>query len=150
VQKGKDYIGVGVGAIICNDQHQLLLCKRGSLARNERGCWECPGGSVEFGETMVAAVKREMQEELGVTIRIIKQLNAIDHLIPGDRQHWVTSGFIVQIIGSNEPKIMEPGKCDEIGWFALDNLPAPLSIATQHSIVSYQEFLKNSEKTHSY
>ncbi len=43
--QGKDYIGVGVGAMIFNDKGELLLAKRGQAAKNERGCWEIPGGS---------------------------------------------------------------------------------------------------------
>jgi 8-oxo-dGTP pyrophosphatase MutT (NUDIX family) len=53
MKRGIDYIGVGVGAIIVNRTGELFLAKRGPLAKNERGLWEFPGGSVEFGETLV-------------------------------------------------------------------------------------------------
>ncbi|HSX00201.1 MAG TPA: NUDIX domain-containing protein [Patescibacteria group bacterium] len=142
MKQGRDYVGVGVGAMIFNDRGELLLCKRGQAAKNERGCWECPGGGVEFGETMVSAVIREVQEELGIKIRIQHQLNAIDHLIPADGQHWVTTPFVSRII-SGKPSIMEPLKCDEIDWFPLDALPEPLSIATRLNLVDYQAYRKS-------
>ncbi len=141
MQRGKDYIGVGVGAMIFNEQRELLLCKRGREAKNERGCWECPGGGIEFGETMAAAVKREIKEELGVDITLAQQLRAVDHLIPAERQHWVTSPFVASLAPGQTPKIMEPHKCDEIGWFALDNLPAPLSLATQLNLADYRDYV---------
>ena len=47
--KGKDYIGVGVGAVIL-DQDQVLLLQR--LREPEAGYWGIQGGAVEFGETL--------------------------------------------------------------------------------------------------
>jgi len=37
------------------------------------------------------------------------------------------------------PKIMEPNKCDEIGWFKLDKLPEPLSTITKLDLKRYLE-----------
>lgn len=34
---------------------------------------------------------------------------------------------------------MEPEKCDEIGWFRLDNLPQPLSIITKIDLEYYHK-----------
>lgn len=141
MQKGKDYIGVGVGAMIFNDQGEILLARRAQAAKNECGCWECPGGGVEFGETMLQAVKREVREELDVEIKIEYQLRAIDHLIPAEGQHWVATPFVAKI-ASGVPKIIEPHKCDAIGWFSLGKLPKPLSIATQLNLVDYREYAK--------
>lgn len=142
MKQGKDYIGVGVGAMIFNDKNELLLCKRGWAAKNERGCWECPGGSIEFGETMAQAIMREVQEELGIDIQLQHQLHAVDHLIPSEGQHWVTTPFIATI-SRGKPTIKEPQKCDEIAWFTLDGLPKPLSIATQLNLLDYEAHLKS-------
>jgi ADP-ribose pyrophosphatase YjhB (NUDIX family) len=56
MKKGVDFIGVGVGAIILNDEGKVFLAKRGHKAKNERGTWEFPGGGVEFGEKLVDAI----------------------------------------------------------------------------------------------
>lgn len=141
--QGKDYIGVGVGAMIFNDQGQLLLTKRGQACKNERGCWEVPGGSIEFGETMAQAIVREVKEELGINVVVEHQLLAIDHLIPDEGQHWVTTPFLVRVKRGQTPKILEPEKCDVIGWFALDDLPSPLSITTKLNVEVYRHHLKN-------
>jgi len=137
MKKGIDYIGVSCGAMIFNDKGELFLSKRSQNCKNERGHWETPGGSVEFGETLEQAVGREMIEEYGAEIEIIEQLPAANHLIPAESQHWVATTFLARFRPDQEPKIMEPDKCDKIGWFALDKLPRPLSIITKADLKEY-------------
>lgn len=139
MKKGIDYIGVSVGAMIFNDKGQLFLSKRSQNCKNEKGCWETPGGSVEIGEKLEEAVKREMKEEYGVNIEILEQFPAADHLIPEENQHWVATTFVAKIKDGEVAKIMEPDKCDEIGWFDLDNLPEPLSIITKLDLEHYNK-----------
>lgn len=142
MKKGVDYIGVGVGAIIINDEGKVFLAKRGQRAKNERGKWEFPGGGVEFGETMADCIKREIYEEYGIVITLVDQLEALDHLIPEEKQHWVAVTFIAKI-AQGKPKIMEPEKCDEIGWFGLESLPQPMSIVSTASLDLLKKYLKN-------
>lgn len=73
--KGKDFIGVGSGAIIFNDEGKVFIAKRGKGARNEHGKWDFPGGSVEFGEKCEDAVKREIKEEYDFEIEVIEFLD---------------------------------------------------------------------------
>lgn len=140
--KGTDYIGVSAGAMIINDQGQIFLARRGPKAKNERGCWENPGGSVEFGEKLADAVKREVMEEYGCEIEVIKQFPAEDHLIPAEKQHWVATTFLAKFKPGSVPKIMEPQKCSAIGWFNLDNLPTPLSIITKLDIHHHSHIIR--------
>ena len=137
MQKAVDYIGVSAGAMIFNDKGELFLSKRSQNCKNERGHWETPGGSVEYGETLEQAARREIKEEYGVDIDIFEQLPAADHLIPADKQHWVATTFLAHIKNGQRPKIMEPDKCDAIGWFSLDSLPTPLSIITLSDLNEY-------------
>lgn len=139
MKKGKDFIGVSAGAMIFNDKGELFLSKRSKKTSNEWGCWETPGGSVDFGEKLEDAVKREIREEYGVDIDIIEQFPAADHLIPEEKQHWVATTFLCKVKDGQTPKILEPHKCDEIGWFPLDKLPSPLSIITKIDLKVYDE-----------
>lgn len=138
MKKGIDYIGVSAGAMIFNDKGELFLSKRSQNAKNERGHWETPGGSVEFGETLEEAAKREIKEEYGVDVDIFEQFPAGDHIIPNEKQHWVATTFLAKIKIGQTPKIMEPKKCDAIDFFPLDNLPSPLSIITKIDLKQYR------------
>lgn len=134
MKRGTDYIGVGVGAAIFDDVGRVFLAKRGPKAKNERGKWECPGGAVEFGETCANSLKREMREEHGIDIEVIELLGVCDHIIADEQQHWVAPTYICKIVGG-EPKILEPGKCDEIGWFTLEEAKElPLALTTLEDI----------------
>ncbi|MFZ1475563.1 MAG: NUDIX domain-containing protein [Anaerolineae bacterium] len=141
MRRGVDYIGVGVGAVILNEDGRLFLALRGPAAKNERGLWEFPGGSVEFGERLADALRREILEEYGVQIEVGDLLDVVDHLLPAEGQHWVSPTFICRLI-SGEPTIREPGKCAAIGWFALDELPANLTVVTQANLAHYRQRLQ--------
>jgi len=141
VKRGIDYIGVGVGAIIVDGAGRLFLARRGPQAKNERGLWEFPGGSVEFGERLADALKREMREEYGIEIKVGELLDVVDHILPDEGQHWVSPTFICTIV-SGEPTIREAAKCIEIGWFAPDQMPDDLTQITQANLAHYRARLK--------
>ncbi|HET6365061.1 MAG TPA: NUDIX domain-containing protein [Nitrospirota bacterium] len=134
MKKGIDYIGVGVGAVIFDSRGRVFLAKRGREARNESGKWEFPGGGVEYGETLEQAIAREVREEYGIEIDVLNLLDVVNHLIPEERQHWVSPTFLCRI-ASGTPCIREPHKCDDIGWFAIDEIPEEkLSLASKKSL----------------
>jgi 8-oxo-dGTP diphosphatase len=139
MKKGVDYIGVGVGAIIFNSDNKVFLARRGREARNESGKWEFPGGAVEFGETLEHAILREVKEEYGFEIMIDELLDVVNHLIPEEKQHWVSPTFLCRI-KSGTPSILEPHKCDEIAWFELDEIPEKLlTLASKKSLKSLRK-----------
>src|SRR5512135_2272853 len=110
MKRGVDFIGVGVGAVLVDAQGRLFMARRGPKAKNERGLWEFPGGSVEFGETLAQALQREIREEYGAEISVGELVDVADHILPQEHQHWVSPSFVCQII-SGEPQIKEPEKC---------------------------------------
>lgn len=135
---GKDYIGVGVGAMVFDEAGLVFLARRGPQARNERGYWEFPGGTVEFGERLEDAIRREFREEYGMEIAVVELLGISDHILPDEGQHWVSPTFIAHHTGG-PPQILEPEKCAAIDWFALDALPEPLSAVTLDGLKWYRE-----------
>ncbi len=143
LRRGIDYIGVGVGAILVDDLGRVFLARRGPLARNERGLWEFPGGSVEFGERLAEALEREMREEYGIQISVGALLDVADHILPEEGQHWVSPTYLCRIV-SGEPAIQEPGKCSQIGWFRVEDVPADLTQITRVNLEHYRQRLKGS------
>ncbi len=134
--RGIDYIGVGVGALIVDDQGRLFLARRGPKAKNERGLWEFPGGAVERGERLADALRREIREEYGIEIQVGELLDVVDHILPEEGQHWVSPAYLCRIV-SGMPAILEPGKCAEIGWFAPADVPRDLTAISRENLENY-------------
>jgi mutator protein MutT len=134
--EGVDYIGVGVGAVIVNEEGLLFLAKRGNNARNEQGMWEFPGGGVKFGETLIESIRREILEEYGMQIEIKGLLGVFDHILPENKEHWISITYIASHL-AGEATIYEPEKCEAIEWFSIEALPKPLSRITELNLRAY-------------
>lgn len=134
---GKDYIGVGCGAFILNENNELLLQQRKKSP--EAGFWSIPGGRLEMFETFEEAVKREIKEEVGVDIDVIDELGICDHIIKSEQKHWVSPSFLCKIT-NGKPIIMEPDKHADMQWFSLENLPENLTITTQNALENYKKY----------
>jgi 8-oxo-dGTP diphosphatase len=134
--RGIDYIGVGVGALIVDDQGRLFLARRGPQAKNERGLWEFPGGAVERGERLADALRREIREEYGIEIEVGELLDVVDHILPEEGQHWVSPAYLCRIV-SGTPAILERDKCAEIGWFAPADAPRDLTVISRENLENY-------------
>lgn len=71
---------VAVGVIRDGDGN-ILLTQRAKHA-HQGGLWEFPGGKLEANETVTQALRRELQEEVGITVRNAKPLIKINHHYP--------------------------------------------------------------------
>ena len=68
-------------AAIFNKQGEVLLALR-AAHRHQGGLWEFPGGKIEEGEDVRAALARELREELGITVTRARPLIRIPHRYP--------------------------------------------------------------------
>ncbi|MBH0025516.1 MULTISPECIES: 8-oxo-dGTP diphosphatase MutT [unclassified Pseudoalteromonas] len=71
-----EIVHVAVGVIKKNNA--IFICKR-AAEQHQGGLWEFPGGKVEAGESVFVALKRELIEEVGLTIHSSSQLMVIEH-----------------------------------------------------------------------
>jgi 8-oxo-dGTP diphosphatase len=68
---------VGVGGVVI-DNGRALLIRRGSEPM--KGQWSIPGGTLELGESLESGVVRELQEETGLTVRILEMIEVFDRI----------------------------------------------------------------------
>ncbi len=111
---------VGVGTVII-DQGRVLLVKRGSPPL--LGEWSLPGGVVELGETLRAAVEREALEETGLIVKAGEVLEVLDRIIPGKdaapQYHYVLIDFLCAMQGG---ELRAGGDAADVKWASESDL----------------------------
>ncbi|MGG5149697.1 MAG: NUDIX hydrolase [Alcaligenes aquatilis] len=128
-------IRVGCGAVIMQND-KILLLKR--VREPEAEHWGIPGGKVDWLETLEQAVKREIMEEVGLRLDSLELLVNVNQIDANKGEHsvapvyWVTS-FTGQAV------VQEPEKHSGMDWFALDQLPGPLTVATQLAVAAIKQ-----------
>jgi ADP-ribose pyrophosphatase YjhB (NUDIX family) len=113
------------GVVVLDDRERVLLMRR----RGE-GTWGLPGGGVEVGETWQQAARRECHEETGWDVDLHDLLGLYSD--PATQTHRYPNGRVIHCVGAiflATPRGQTgapDGEAAELGWFALDRLPAPL------------------------
>jgi len=124
----KDRPKVGLAVILMDYHNQSVLLGKRKNAHGE-GTLSFPGGHLEKFEKFHDCIKREMKEETG--------LNADDYFLKDnfpcavtndffsdEGKHYITLFFRANANANYQPKVMEPNKCEEWGWYEwrrLDN-----------------------------
>ena len=117
-----------VAAIIQNPQGQYLCCKRGDW-KSAPGKWEFPGGKPEQGESLEDAIVREIQEELGVAITVLRQFDRSSTLVGEQTIDLVC--FVAELVDTvptsstdhSEIAWVDEGELSKLDW-AEPDLPA--------------------------
>jgi 8-oxo-dGTP diphosphatase len=86
---------MGVGAAVFKGGEVLLVRRGQEPAMNS---WSLPGGLVELGETMEAAIHRELAEETGITVRLLGIAAVLERIFPDPdgriAYHYVLVDFL--------------------------------------------------------
>ncbi|WP_298331298.1 (deoxy)nucleoside triphosphate pyrophosphohydrolase [Haloactinopolyspora sp.] len=119
-----------VAAAIVDDlaRPQRLLAARRRAPAELAGGWEFPGGKVEPDETPVAALHRELREELAVSVRLgAEVLGPVDGAWPLTAQAcmrvwWavVESGVPEAMADHDALRWLEPGSWHAVSWLPAD------------------------------
>ncbi len=140
MKRGIDYIGNTV-TFLCHDgEGNYLLAKRSVNCRDEHGTWDTGGGGLEFGDTVLDTLAKEIAEEYCTDIIEQEFLGYRDvhRMTPeGTPTHWIALEFKV-LVDRTKVAIGEPHKFDELGWFTLDALPSPLHSQLPNALEQYK------------
>lgn len=116
---------VGVGAVVLEGDC-VLLVQRGRPP--SQGKWSLPGGLVHVGERLEDAVRREIEEECGLTVRILDVCGVIDRVVRdpagGDgagrvRYHWVIVDYVAEPAGG---VLQAASDAADARWVRLEDL----------------------------
>lgn len=115
---------VGVAVLIKRNNKILLMKRTGS---HGAGTWSCPGGHIDFGESIEQTALRETKEEVGVKIKNIRFLAITNDVFRKEGKHYITVWVRAEHAGG-KLKVNAEDELTEVGWFDVKKLPKPLFI----------------------
>lgn len=124
----KQTFTIGVFGIIKDEQDCVLL-----VLRNDYDLWNLPGGGLENGEAPWQGVIREVKEETGYDIEVVK----LAGIYSKPEKNDIVFSFECKIIGG-EMTLNEEAK--DIRYFSLHEIPKNTS---QKHIERIEDLLKN-------
>jgi 8-oxo-dGTP diphosphatase len=108
---------VAVGAVVVVDR-RMLLVRRGR--EPAAGRWSVPGGRVERGETLAAAVVREVAEETGLAVACGELAGWVERI--GAEHHFVILDFLASPLDDRQPVAGDDAA--EVAWVPLEDVAA--------------------------
>ena len=122
-------VTVGVHCVIlCDDQVLLIRNTYG------RGRWTVPGGGLKPGETPEEAVRREVAEEVGLTLGAVQPLGRFQGR--EDHRHDTVHVFAAQVEARS--CTIDPGEILAARWFVVNALP-PLADYAQQTFALWRK-----------
>ena len=106
-----------VTAAIIRRNDKVLITKR-PKGSHLAGYWEFPGGKQEAGENLKTCLKREITEELGMTVRVEGLFMQVAHAYP-DKRISLHVFDCTPLSGTPEAR-----QCSEVKWASLTDLEA--------------------------
>jgi 8-oxo-dGTP diphosphatase len=123
VRKFPDRPFVGVGAVVLDHRGRVLLARRGHEPL--MGEWSLPGGGVELGETLEAAVVREVLEETGLAVEVgpvVEVFDRVDHASDGRVEyHFVIIDYLCR---AADDRLVSGSDADDVQWVRPEELAA--------------------------
>ena len=131
----KKYSGRTATAIIEFPVDTILLIKRDTVPF--KGYWALPGGRSEPGETVEQTVVREVKEETGLDVVVVRKIGEYHEqgIQGGVEYDYYPACFLVKVVGGEMRKQL--GEIQEIQLFSLDEIPEPLAFVHSSMVKDY-------------
>ena len=131
----KKYSGRTATAIIEFPVDTILLIKRDTVPF--KGYWALPGGRSEPGETVEQTAVREVKEETGLDVVVVRKIGEYhEQGIQGSVEYdYYPACFLVKVVGGEMRKQL--GEIQEIQLFSLDEIPEPLAFVHSSMVKDY-------------
>jgi mutator protein MutT len=117
------------GCVIKNENDEILLLHRNTAKRVQ---WEIPGGKIDPGEDAAKTAAREVREETGADVSIIRELG--EKAFDEDTYTMVYTWFLADVV-SGVPSVQEPAthdRCEFLSLASLTEMDAELSPNTRN------------------
>ncbi len=101
---------------------KVFLPKRADTKKFLPSVYEIPGGHIDFGENIVAGLKREIREELEIDIAVGDPFAVFDYTNDIKGSHSVEIVYFTTLISSPDDIIIHPEDHSICGWFGKDEL----------------------------
>ncbi len=119
------FAGRTATAIIPFPSDKVLLIKRSTLPF--KAYWALPGGRVEPGETVEQTIMREVKEETGLDVVIVRKIGEYHEqgVQDGEEYDYYPACFLVKTVGGEIKR--QESEIEEIQLFSLNQTPEPLA-----------------------
>ncbi|MDF3818887.1 NUDIX hydrolase [Leptospira sp. 96542] len=88
------YMRVRVAALIQDSKGKFLLVQQ---TKKKSSYWLLPGGGIEFGETAVSALERELREELSLEVTKSEFIFFTESIDPNKNRHLIQLVFVTKV-----------------------------------------------------
>jgi len=112
-------------ALICHQFDEgikVFLAKRAATKKFLPGIYELPGGHIDFGENIVEGLKREINEELEIDVRIGDPFVVFDYTNPVKGSHSVEIVYFATLVDSPAAIKLHPEDHADSIWVRADEL----------------------------
>ena len=136
------YAGRTATAVIPFPPDKILLIKRRTSPFE--GYWALPGGRVDLGETVEQTIVREVKEETGLDVAVVRKIGEYHEqgVQDGEEYDYYPACFLVKTLGGETKK--QESEIEEIKLFSLNQVPEPLAFEHTQMIKDYISSRKTS------
>ncbi len=122
-------------AIVELPQDKILLIRRNTVPF--RGYWALPGGRSEPSESVEQTIVREVKEETGLTVEVVRKIGEYHEqgVESGFEYDYYPACFLVRVVGGEIRK--QESEIQDIELFSIEDIPTNLAFVHNKMVADY-------------